>query len=134
MSDLICKSKAAALSALDTIIDNMSAGTEKDAIAAVRRWIAENVAPGLDEETKESLRKIFEGTPEQRAGRAWLDREMSDPAYRGHGSDHHEFIHEPEDGAELECHYSTEYKKWIPIGYGRPPVLHKTGGVPGEEE
>jgi hypothetical protein len=133
-NDLVCKSKSVALSILNTMINHLSGGTQRSALIAVRNWLVENLPPGFDEETKEIIQKIFEGSEEQQKGRAWLEKEMRDPAYVGHGSDHHEFIHEPENGAELDCYYSAKYKKWIPIGYGWPLVLHKTDGTPGEEE
>jgi hypothetical protein len=131
---IICKSRAAASAALETIAASMPRGTQRDALLAVKNWIEENLPPDFDEETIKKIQRIYEGTEEQKKGRAWLDNEMEDPAYVGRGSDHHEFIHEPENGAELDCYYSAKYEKWIPVGYGWPPVLHQTDGFPGEGE
>jgi hypothetical protein len=94
----------------------------------VTAWI-QNRPRKISPEFRECINRIFEGTEGQKKGRAWLDKEMEDPAYIGHGSNHHEFIHEPEDGAELDCVYMAKYRKWVPVGYGWPDVLHRTGGI-----
>jgi hypothetical protein len=90
---------------------------------AIKDWIAENLPPDFDEEKMaERIQKIFEGTEEQKKGRARLDREMGDPAYKGSTEGyllhhrHHEMIHEPEDGAELDCFWNAKYKAWEPVG------------------
>jgi hypothetical protein len=127
-NSIVCKSRAAALAGLETIAASMPRGTQRDALLAVRDWITENLPPDFDEKTIESIQKIFEGTEEQKKGRAWLDREKSDPACVGSTEGylhhhHHEMIHEPEDGAELDCFWNAKYKAWEPIGCW-PDVLH----------
>jgi hypothetical protein len=132
-NDFVCKSKATALSILDALISSCPGGIQRDALLALRSWMLESFPADWDPETAKRIASIFEGTEAQRKGRSWLDLEMNDPAYIGHGSDHHEFIYEPEDGAELVCAYKAKHKKWIPIGYGWPPVLHRAAEAPGEE-
>jgi hypothetical protein len=118
-----------ALTALDTIAANME-GTQRAAVLAVRKWVDENVPSEPDQETRERLKRIFEGSEWEQKGRAWLDQETSDPAYKGSTEGylhhkHHEMIHEPEDGAELDCFWNAEYKAWEPMGDGWPDVLHR---------
>jgi hypothetical protein len=138
-NSIVCKSRAAAFAGLETIADSMPRGTQRDALIAIKTWIEENLSPDFDGKTTERMQKIFEGTAEQKKGRAWLDREMSDPAYKGSTEGylhhkHHEMIHEPEDGAELDCFWNAKHKAWEPIGYGWPDVFHKTDGAFGEKE
>jgi hypothetical protein len=137
MNNLVCKSKSAALSTLDTIAGNMEAGIQKTAIAAVRDWLVENMPKEFGPDIAKRLEAVFEGTEEQQKGRAWLEREMSDPVYRGstEGNLHHhhrKMLREPENGAELECFWNAKYKAWDPC-YGWPDVTHKTNGTAGEE-
>jgi hypothetical protein len=90
----------------------------------------ENLPPDFDEKTRARLQEIFEGTEEQKKGRAWLEREMSDPSYKGSTEGnlhhhHHEMIHEPEDSAELGCFWNAKYKAWEPC-CGWPGVSRQT--------
>jgi hypothetical protein len=109
MNNLVCKSKSAALSTLDTIVGNMGAGIQKTAIAAVRQWIEENVPSESGQEVREKLRKIFEGDDADRLGREWYEQgsKMVDgkpvPAEPGHG-------------ARVKCLWNSETKKWEPEG------------------
>ena len=132
-NNLVCKNRMAALSALDTMAANMPRGTPHDALIAVRDWMLENMPRDFDPKTVKKIQSIFEGTDGQKRGRAWMEKELEDPAYAGHGGDHPEFIHEPEDGAELNCVYRAKYKKWVPVGYGWPGVLHKQAQSDDEE-
>jgi hypothetical protein len=130
MADFECKSRAIALTVLDTIAANME-GTQRTALFAVRKWVDENVPPDPDQETREKLMRIFEGSEWEQKGCAWLDREMEDPSYEG-GTEgnlhhkHHKMIREPEDGAELACFWNARYTAWEPIGYGWPGMLHQS--------
>jgi hypothetical protein len=94
----------------------------------VTAWI-QNRPRKLPPEAAKRIEAFLEGTEGQKKGRAWIEKEMEDPAYAGHRRDHHEFIHEPEDGSELDCVYMAKYKAWIPVGYGWPDVLHRTGEI-----
>jgi hypothetical protein len=128
-NELVCKSKSAALCVLNTMADNMPGGTQRDALIAVKNWMADNIPADYDSETLKKLAAVFEGTEEQKRGRVWLEHEMSDPSYEGskEGSlhhRHHKMIHEPEDGAELDCFWNAKYKAWEPIGYGWPNAVH----------
>jgi hypothetical protein len=130
MADFECKNKAVALTVLDTIAASMK-GTRRTALFAVRKWVDENVPPEPDQETRERIMRIFEGSEWEQKGRVWLDREMDDPSYEGSTEGdihhkHHEMIHEPEDGAELDCFWNAKYKAWEPIGCGWPDVFHQT--------
>jgi hypothetical protein len=125
-NSIICKSRAAAFAGLETIANGMSGGTQRDALIAIKNWMEKNLFREFDEKTIERLQKIFEGTEEQKKGRAWLEREMNDPSYEGSTEGnlhhhHHEMIREPEDGAELDCFWSAKYKAWEPC-YGWPGV------------
>jgi hypothetical protein len=138
-NSIVCKSRAAAFAGLETIADSMPRGIQRDTLIAIRDWIVENMPPSFDEKMIEKIQKIFEGSEWQQKGRAWLDREMENPAYGGSTEGHlhhkhHEMIREPEDGAELDCFWNAKYKAWEPIGYCWPDVQHKTDGVSGEEE
>ncbi|MDR1252747.1 MAG: hypothetical protein LBK62_11385 [Treponema sp.] len=130
-NSIICKSRAAAFAGLETMASGMPRGTQRDTLIAIKNWMEKNLPPEFDERTRARLREIFEGTGEQKKGRAWLEREMSDPSYEGSteggiNHQHHEMIHEPEDGAELDCFWNAKYKVWEPIGYGWPGVSHQT--------
>jgi hypothetical protein len=138
-NNIICKSRAAAFSGLETIAASMPRGTQRDALIAIKNWIEDNSPTDFNEKTIERLQKIFEGSEEQKKGRAWLERETSDPSYEGSTEGnlhhrHHEMIHEPEDGAELECFWNAKYKAWEPRRYGWPDVTHNTSRHSGEEE
>jgi hypothetical protein len=129
MADFECKNKTIALTVLDTIAASMK-GTQRTALFAVRKWVDKNVPPEPDQETREMVMRIFEGSEWEQKGRAWLDREMDDPSYEGSTDGylhhkHHEMIHEPDDGAELDCFWNANYKTWEPIGYGWPDVFHQ---------
>jgi hypothetical protein len=127
MADFECKSRTMALTVLDTIAANMK-GPQRTALIAVKAWVEDHIRPEPDRETREALLRIFEGSEWEQKGRAWLDREMSDPAYKGSAEGnllhkHHEMIHEPEDGAELNCFWNAKYKAWEPMGMGWPDGL-----------
>jgi hypothetical protein len=129
-NSIICKSRAAAFEGLETIANGMPRGTQRDAIIAIRNWLEENIPSDFDEKTRERLQKIFEGSEEQQKGRAWLEREMSDPSYEGSPEGnlrhhHYEMLHAPDDGAELYCFWNAEYKAWEPC-CGWTDVSHRT--------
>jgi len=92
------------------------------------------------EEVAARMQKIFEGTPGEQAGRAWIENEMNDPAYTAgnpiEGSDgrfYHKMIHEPEHGAELPCFWNAHTKAWEP-DYPWPPVLPQSDIDLGNED
>jgi len=132
MPETICKSKSAALAALDTITEAMTNRTYKDVLLAIKKWIDENVRDVLmPEEIRAKMALVFQGTEGEQKGRAWIDREMSDPAYKGGNkvegdASHrlHKMIHAPEHGAELQCFWNAHTKTWEPAEPW-PPVSHK---------
>lgn len=126
MADIVCRSKGAALSALDIIAENTPMGTQRDTLLAVRRWVNQNSEGAeIPEAAMERLRRIFKGSEEEKKGRAWIERETGDPGHTpgrattstDEGNCHmlHETIHEPEDGAELKCFWDAGTKAWQPV-------------------
>jgi hypothetical protein len=98
MNDLICKSKSAALSALDTIAAGMGAGTQRAAILAVKEWIVENTqGEQSQDEIRAELRRIFEGDNSDRLAREWKARGGPPP-----------------HGARIKCLWNSETKEWEP--------------------
>lgn len=54
-----CKSKGAALTALETIAESLQ-GIQREALLAVKSWIQKNVTDGyITQETLDKLDKIF---------------------------------------------------------------------------
>jgi len=126
--EITCKTKAAALAALAAIAEPMR-GMQKDALRAVAAWITETISNDvLPEEVQKRIESIFQGTPGEQKGRAWLHREMEDPKYTAgiaaSDGEHyrHITINTPENGSELLCFYCAETKQWEPVGYYWPPV------------
>jgi hypothetical protein len=79
---LACKSREAATAALETIAGHMAPGTQREALDAVRAWIIDTTPPTMPTaEIRERLQKILDGTPEEQAGRAWVEREEAHPDY-----------------------------------------------------
>jgi len=132
MPETICKSKSAALAALQTLADTMTKGTYKDVLLAISKWIDENVRDVLTPEEKAKMALIFQGTEGEQKGRAWVEREMKDPAYKGgiavkgdnEGRRYHKMIREPEHGTELQCFWNAHSKTWEPC-QPWPSVSHK---------
>ena len=132
MADTVCKSKGVALAALDTIAGTMPRGTQKDVLIAIKKWIDENVNDVyLPEELQKKIEKIFRGTEEEQKGRAWIDKELEDPAYVPGFP--HKMIHEPEHRAELVCRWNAKTKKWEPV-CSWPPVAQKQAYDPKEDK
>jgi len=140
MTETICKSKSAALAALDTIAGTMTRGTQKEALCAIKDWIEKNFPQDLNEETKEKIEKIWQGSEWEQAGRQWLDQEMADPRYVPGtlASDgchlSHTMINEPGDGSELVCYWHSGAGKWEPIGYFWPDIQQRQDIEPDEGE
>ena len=91
-------------------------------------YVHEDLLPG---EIAARMESIFQGTPGEKAGRRWIDSEMSDPAYTAgtaiegiEGRFYHKMIHEPELGAELPCFWDSHSKTWQP-DYPWPTVLQQ---------
>jgi hypothetical protein len=117
MTDILCKSRAIALTALDTIATSMK-GTQQAAVLAVKAWVQENVMTGL---SQEELDKIFcTETEGQRKAREWRDR--------GSRKVNDEWVStEPEDGTEWKCVWNGKTKRWEPPF--PPPLIQKRGEV-----
>jgi len=132
MAGTVCKSKSAALAALDAMAGSMTNATFKEALLAIKNFVDENVRNVLmPEEIKAKMALLFQGTEGEQKGRAWVEREMKDPAYKGGtelkcDASHrlHKMINEPEHGAELECFWNAQSKTWEPC-QPWPPVSHK---------
>jgi hypothetical protein len=132
MTETVCKSKSAALAALDTIAGTMQRGTPRDVLLAIKKWIDENLRETfLPGDIQAELDRIFQGTEAEQKGRAWIERELSDPAYIGgiarkgdEGRHYHKMIHEPKHGAELSCYWNSKTKAWEPC-HTWPPIAHK---------
>ena len=140
---VVCSTRKAATTALETIAGILPRGIQRDSIIAVIEWINGNYPPDYTEETKQRILKIFEGTEWEQKGRAWIEKEMNDPAYEhgtpaatsGTGSLHflHKMINEPEDGAELTCFWNAETKAWQPCE-AWPQILQQTEGIETDED
>jgi hypothetical protein len=103
-TDLVCKNRASALTALDAIIEGLPVGVQRQALSAVQRWVEENTQPTQNwDETCKKLDEIFRGSPEEQEGRAWHKRIIA-----GETS-------EPENGAEWRCAWNAQTKQWEPI-------------------
>ena len=113
MTETVCKSKSAALAALDVVAETMQKGTARDVLLAIKKWISENISDTLlPEEVQQRIKLIFEGTAGEQKGRAWIQKELENSSYiPGYP---HKTITEPEDGAELSCVWSAERKAWEP--------------------
>jgi hypothetical protein len=62
MADIVCKSKGAAIAALDTIAGSMPNGTQRDTLLAIKVWVNKNMSDasfGISEAAKERLDRIF---------------------------------------------------------------------------
>jgi hypothetical protein len=133
MTETVCKTKSAAMDALEVIAGTMQRGTPRDALLAIKKWIDDNVQERFySEELKAKLKRIFQGTDAEQKGREWIERETGDPAYTSgaaikgdEGRYHHETIHEPEHGAELDCFWNSKTKAWEP-SYAWPVVTRQT--------
>jgi len=136
---MTCKTKSAALAALAAIAGTMR-GTQRDTLRAVAAWITESmnddVLPG---DMAARIQRIFEGTPEEQAGRRWIESELHNPAYTAGtaiegqpGRFIHKMINEPEPGAEYPCFWDTNTKAWQP-DHPWPPFLPQTDFPDNEE-
>jgi hypothetical protein len=62
MADIVCKSKGAAVAALDTIAGSMPNGTQRDTLLAIKDWVNKNTSDTVTEITeaaRERLDRIF---------------------------------------------------------------------------
>jgi hypothetical protein len=118
-NNLTCVSREAAISTLETLIGIMPRGTQRDALSAVKIWIEEETTPNLtDEETKKKLDSIFKRTNGEEKGWEWYCRgsEIIDG----------ELVPtEPDDGAEWNCRYNAQAKRWEPTSTP-PEMIRKT--------
>jgi len=82
----------------------------------------------MPEEMQARIKRIYEGTPAEQAGRAWIENELNDPAYTAgipvdnEGHFIRKPITEPEHGAEMVCFWDSHSKAWQP-DYPWPTVL-----------
>jgi hypothetical protein len=105
---IICTSRAAAVTALETIAVNMPRGTQKNAIYAVISWINGNMAPDVTEETRARIQSIYESYFDD-AGRKAVTWEV-------HGG-------EPEHGtrAQVPFLFDANTKTWE-LEHEMPPA------------
>jgi hypothetical protein len=97
-NDFTCKTRAAALSALEAIAENTPPGTQRLALLAVKGWIEENTQPERSwPEVTAKLKKIFEGDEHDQLGRAWSENGGV-----------------PAHGARVHCIWNSRTKKWEP--------------------
>jgi hypothetical protein len=109
-TDFVCKNRTAALSVLDTMAINIPRGTRRAALLAVRAWLEENTFPEhTQEELEKSFARALAETDGQRKAREWREK-----GSEKHG-DKWTPNAEPEDGAETECCWNAETKRWEPI-------------------
>jgi hypothetical protein len=102
MGNLKCKSKGAAMSILDTLAAAEQKGTRREALLAVREWIAGTVTDCvIKPETTAMLEAVFGCADDEaeRAGEAWDKSGRSG---------------EPAHGARWECLWNGETKAWEP--------------------
>jgi hypothetical protein len=98
MENLICKSRAAAITALETLAADMGKGTKQAALRAVRDWVEQNTEPEQSQdEIRAELERIFKGDEHDRLGREWKDRGGLPP-----------------DGARASCLWDAKTQTWKP--------------------
>ena len=137
MADTVCKSKGAAMAALETIAGVLS-GTQREVLKAITKWIDENVTDlYFPNAMMEKLKKIFKETEAEQNGREWVTNELHNPAYihgekKKDGRVYHKRFNEPKDGAELRCFWSAITKAWEPCEFW-PPVSHQQAHNPQED-
>jgi hypothetical protein len=118
MNNFECKSRAMALTALDTIAASMK-GTQRAAVLAVKTWMEKNVPVPLSPEEFQKMRDILMSETEtERLGREWWDR--------GSRKVDGEWVStEPENGAEWKCVWNAKTKRWEPPY--TPPLISRPG-------
>jgi len=105
---VICTSKAAAITALETIAAYMPRGTQRDALIAIKSWISENTTPDFTEETRARIQKIYDDVFDD-AGQKAIEWQV-------HGG-------EPKHGtrAEVPFIFNADTKTWE-LEKEMPPV------------
>jgi hypothetical protein len=119
-NNLTCTSREAAIAALETIAGILPGGTHRDTLIAVKTWIEEETRPALSAEKSEELQKIVEETFKKSEGeqKGWEWYERGSEVVNG------KLVPtEPEDGAELDCRYNAQTKRWEPAS--TPPIIQK---------
>jgi fructosamine-3-kinase len=103
-NNLVCKTRTAALVAIDTIAGNMYSGTQRDALLAVKMWIEDNTRSEQNQEEFEAkIAKLFKKTEAEQKGWDWY--------CRGSKKVNGELVPaEPEDGAEWKCAWNAKKK------------------------
>jgi len=69
-SSVICNSRAAAITTLETIASVFPRGTQKNALHAVASWIINNTPKDFDEETRARIQKIYDDNFDEAARKA----------------------------------------------------------------
>jgi hypothetical protein len=113
---LTCTSREAAIAALETLASTMPMGTQRDTLIAVSKWIDENKPPSLSDEDRKNIAAFLKRTEGEQKGWEWYER----------GSEvvNGELVPtEPEDGAEWNCKYKAQTKRWEPTS--TPPIIQK---------
>ena len=125
---IVCNSRKAATTALETIAGILPRGIQRDSILAVINWIIANHAPDFNEETKAKIQSIYDHTFDAAAQKAIK--------WQVHGG-------EPEHGtrAEVPFLFNAETKTWEledempPIWtVPNPNILPQTEGEQSEDE
>jgi len=124
-SGIVCRSKTAALAALQAIAESLK-GTQKSALVAICCWIEENLPPDFTPETRTRIQRVYEDLMDEGNQKAieWF-------ALGG----------TPKPGTRIEVPYIFDAvkKEWTPEK-GLPPVwieehyLPQTDEPPGDEE
>jgi len=88
---------------------------------------------------QERIKRIYEGTPGEKAGKKWVELEMSGPRYTGgipvegiEGKFYHEMINEPPHGSVVVCFWDSNTKAWLP-DYPWPEIVPQAD-IPDDEE
>jgi len=68
MAEVVCRSKGAALEALNFLASVMPKGVQRETVLAVKEWIAKNASNGniISEERLKKLKDIFEEKDERK--------------------------------------------------------------------
>ena len=118
--DIVCKTKGAALAALETITGILSSETQKGTVLAVIKWIEENYPKDFDEETIKRIQSIYDDCMDEGNQKALL--------WDIHGE-------EPPHGTRIQVPFlfNADKKTWE-LEKEMPPVWKPKGGYLPQED
>ena len=109
MTEIVCNSKTAAVTALEIIAGLLPRGTQRETVIAITKWIDENYPKDFDDATKERIRRIYDRYAGDEHANAAIEWQV-------HGG-------EPPHGtrAEVPFLFNAETKTWELEGE-MPPI------------